>query len=63
MNISTKSVNPFKSASHNLSKERDEDIDVMPATVEDHFAKALGDQWSKLNSNDTVSPSQSTVIS
>lgn len=38
-----------------------DDINVMPASVEDHFAKALGDQWSKLNSSSNVSSSSSTV--
>lgn len=33
-----------------------DDINVMPASVEDHFAKALGDQWSKLNSANEPPP-------
>ena len=32
------------------SSDKKDDINVMPASVEDHFAKALGDQWSKLSS-------------
>ena len=42
--------------------DRKDDINVMPASVEDHFAKALGDQWPKLNS-DNVSPSSNAVKS
>lgn len=38
-----------------------DDINVMPASVEDHFAKALGDQWSKLNPGSNVSSSSNTV--
>jgi len=63
MNISTKTLDTFSSStSRNISRSQDDSIDVMPASVEDHFAKALGDQWSKLNTNSNVSP-QSTVIS
>ena len=63
MNISTKTLDPFSpSGSHSISRNKDDSIGVMPASVEDHFAKALGDQWSKLNTNSNVSP-QSTVIS
>lgn len=45
--------------------DKSDDINVMPASVEDHFAKALGEQWSKLNSNNSVSmsPPTNTVIS
>lgn len=67
MNMPSRSVNPFNSttiAPHTSYKAKEDDgIDVMPASVEDHFAKALGDQWSKLNSNSTVPPSPNTAIS
>ena len=65
-----KTVNIFNSAkvSCDSASPKDNthsDIDVMPASVEDHFAKALGDQWSKLNpsSGVTVSPSHNTLVS
>ena len=46
------------------STDKNEDINVMPASVEDHFAKALGDQWSKLNSSrSSVSSSPNTIVS
>lgn len=42
--------NSMTIAAHNSRKAKEDDsIDVMPASVEDHFAKALGEQWSKLN--------------
>ena len=48
---------PTTSLSGNSKKD---DINVMPASVEDHFAKALGDQWSKLNSGKKLTPPSST---
>ncbi len=32
--------------------EDNEDVMMTPASVEDHFAKALGEQWSKLQTDD-----------
>lgn len=56
---------PINSNKLNLASEdeKKDDINSMPATVEDHFAKALGDQWSQLNSGNNVSPSSNTVKS
>lgn len=56
---------PAKPMNSNLivKDDKKDDINSMPATVEDHFAKALGDQWSQLNSGNNVSPSSSTVKS
>lgn len=61
---STKSVSNSK-ANSMQKDDKSDDINVMPASVEDHFAKALGEQWSKLNSNNSVSmsPPTNTVIS
>lgn len=44
-------------------ENKKDDINAMPASVEDHFAKALGDQWPRLNSGNNVSPSSNTVKS
>ena len=60
--VGTPSTKTVTSTSVVSGKEKKDDINVMPASVEDHFAKALGDQWPQLNS-DNVSHSSHTVKS
>ena len=42
--------------------EMAESVMSAPASVEDHFAKALGDQWSKVKNSSSGSSPQNTTV-
>jgi len=54
--VTVTTVNPLKRTSRATSiSDKNDVMNMTPASVEDHFAKALGDQWSKLQSNNLQS--------
>jgi len=54
--VTVTTVNPLKRTSRAPSiSDKNDVMNMTPASVEDHFAKALGDQWSKLQSNNLQS--------
>ena len=68
-----KTVNPLSikrnstDISPTSSSDQKDVMNMTPASVEDHFAKALGEQWSQLknysNHPQTVATAQNTVAS
>ena len=57
-------VNPLKRSSQGRLPNSSDQNDVMnmtPASVEDHFAKALGEKWSQLQNNGLQSQTVTTA--